>query len=115
MERKSKARAETGIYLVVIAAILIVANVLSYRVYKRFDTTKSERFSLSKGSARLVSEGLAKEKLDLTFYVTRGLPKHESFIQDLTDLLNEYERASNGKMHYTIVEPKTDDEKKQAK
>ena len=115
MERKNKARAETGIYLVVIAAILVVANVISYRAYKRIDTTKSERFSLSKGSARLVSEGLAKEKLDLTFYVTRGLPKHESFIQDLTDLMNEYERASNGHLHYTIVEPKTDDEKKAAK
>jgi ABC-type uncharacterized transport system involved in gliding motility auxiliary subunit len=114
MERKSKARAETGIYLLVVAAILVVANVISYRVYKRFDVTKNERFSLSKGSARLVATGLTRD-LDLTLYVTRGLPKHEAFIQDLTDLLNEYERASNGHLHYTIVEPKTDDERAKAK
>lgn len=114
MERKTKARAETGIYLLVVAAILIVANVISFRAYKRFDVTKNERFSLSKGSARLVSEGLNKD-LDVTVYVTRGLPKHEAFIADLTDLMNEYERASNGKMHYAIVEPKTDEERAKAK
>jgi ABC-type uncharacterized transport system involved in gliding motility auxiliary subunit len=114
MEKKSKARAETGIYLLVVAAILVVANIISYRAYKRYDITKNERYSLSKGSARLVAEGLTKD-LDITVYVTRGLPKHEAFINDLTDLMNEYERASNGKMHYTIVEPKTDEERQKAK
>src|SRR5262249_51054800 len=113
-ERKNKARAETGVYLLVVAAILVVANIISYRAYKRLDTTKNERFSLSKGSAHLVSEKLNKD-LDITLYVTRGLPKHEAFIQDLTDLMNEYERASKGKLHYTIVEPKTDDERAKAK
>ncbi|MFT3776532.1 MAG: GldG family protein [Minicystis sp.] len=114
MERKTKARAETGIYLLVVAAILVVANLVSIRAYKRIDVTKNERFSLSKGSARLVAEGLSKD-LDVTIYVTRGLPKHEAFIQDLTDLMNEYERAASGKLHYTIVEPKTDDERAKAK
>src|SRR5262249_15192491 len=113
-ERKNKARAETGVYLIVVAAILVVANVISYRTYARKDTTKNERFSLSKGSAHLVSEKLNKD-LDITLYVTRGLPKHEAFIQDLVDLMNEYERASGGHFHYTIVEPKTDDERAKAK
>src|ERR1700678_3899499 len=112
MERKNKARAETGIYLVIVAAVLVLANLISFRFYKRFDTTKNERYSLSKGSAHLVGEKLTKD-LDVTLYVTRGLPKHEAFIQDLTDLMNEYERASNGKLHYTVIEPKTDEERKQ--
>jgi ABC-type uncharacterized transport system involved in gliding motility auxiliary subunit len=114
MERKTRARAETGIYLLIVAAILVVANLISIRESKRFDVTKNEHFSLSKGSARLVAEGLTKD-LDLTIYVTRGLPKHEAFIQDLTDLMNEYERAGAGKFHYTVVEPKTDEERAKAK
>jgi ABC-type uncharacterized transport system involved in gliding motility auxiliary subunit len=114
MERKTKARAETGVYLFIVAAILVVANMISIKQSKRFDVTKNEHFSLSKGSARLVSEGLTKD-LELTIYVTRGLPKHEAFIQDLTDLMNEYERAGNGKFHYTVVEPKTDEERAKAK
>src|SRR3569833_437244 len=113
MERKNKARAETNDNLLIFAAILIVANVISYRAYTRFDTTRNERFSLSKGSKHLV-ESLDKD-LDVTIYVTRGLAKYETFIQDLTDLMNEYERASAGKLHYTVIEPKTDDEKAKAK
>jgi ABC-type uncharacterized transport system len=114
MERKTKARAETGLYLLIVAAILVVANLISIRESKRFDVTKNERFSLSRGSARLVAEGLSKD-LDLTIYVTRGLPKHEAFIQDLTDLMNEYEHAGAGKFHYVVVEPKTDEERAKAK
>src|SRR5690349_20476931 len=103
MERKVKAATQTGIYLLLVAAILVVANVISFGVYKRFDMTKNERFTLSKGSARLVAEGL-KQDLQVDVYVTRGLPKHEAFIQDLKDLLDEYERAGNGKLHYTLIE-----------
>jgi ABC-type uncharacterized transport system involved in gliding motility auxiliary subunit len=114
MQRKSKARVETGIYLLVVAAILVVGNLISMRFYKRYDITKNERFSLSKGSARLVHDGLSKD-LDVTLYVTRGLPKHEAFIADLTDLMNEYERAGGGKFRYTLVEPKTDEERAKAK
>jgi len=114
MERKTKARAQTGIYLLVVAAVLIVANLLSFKAYKRFDWTRTERFTLSQGSARLVREGL-KQDLSMDVYVTRGLAKHELFVQDLTDLLKEYEQSSNGKLKYSIIEPKTDEEKEAAK
>jgi hypothetical protein len=114
MERKTRARAVTGVYLLVVGAILVVANIISYSVHKRWDLTKAERFTLSKGSARLVREGL-KQDLQLDVYVTRGLPKHENFIQDLTDLMNEYERASEGKLKYAIIEAKTDEQRALAK
>jgi hypothetical protein len=114
MDRKAKARAETGIYLLLVAAVLVVANLLSLGAYKRIDMTKAERFTLSKGSARLVSEGL-KQQLQLDVYVTRGLPKHEAFIQDLTDLMGEYERAAGGKVKYTLIEAKTEEERTAAK
>ncbi|WP_437908928.1 GldG family protein [Sorangium sp. So ce327] len=114
MERKAKAATQTGVYLAIVAAILVAANVISYGAYKRFDMTKTERFTLSKGSAHLVREGL-KQDLQIDVYVTRGLPKHEAFIQDLTDLMNEYEQASNGKLHYAIIEAKTDEQRAAAK
>ncbi|UQA57915.1 GldG family protein [Polyangium aurulentum] len=114
MERKVKAATQTGIYLLLVAAILVVANIISFGAYKRFDTTKNERFTLSKGSARLVSEGL-KQDLNIEIYVTRGLPKVEAFIENLTDLMNEYERASNGKLHYSLIEAKTEEQKQAAK
>jgi ABC-type uncharacterized transport system involved in gliding motility auxiliary subunit len=114
VERKTKAATQTGVYLFIVAAILVGANLFSYGVYKRFDVTKNERYSLSKGSARLVHDGL-KQDLQIDVYVTRGLPKFDAFIQDLTDLLNEYEHAGAGKLHYSIIEPKTDEQRQAAK
>jgi hypothetical protein len=114
VERKTKAATQTGVYLFIVAAILVGANILSYGAYKRFDVTKNERYSLSKGSARLVHDGL-KQDLQIDVYVTHAGPKFEAFIQDLTDLLNEYERAGGGKVHYAIIEPKTDEQRATAK
>lgn len=114
MERKTRAATFSGVFLAVVAGIVILANVLSFGAYKRFDVTKSERFTLSQGSARLVREGL-KQDLQIDVYVTRGLPKYEAFIQDLTDLLDEYERAGAGKVHYTVIEPKTEEQRQAAK
>jgi hypothetical protein len=114
MERKAKAATQTGLYLGIVALIIVVANVISFGLYKRLDMTKSERFTLSKGSARLVREGL-KQELAIDVYVTRGLPKHEAFVADLTDLMNEYERAGEGRVKYTIIEAKTDEQKNVAR
>lgn len=114
MERKQRAATQTGIYLLVVAAILVFANLLSFTAYTRIDLTKNERFTLSKGSARLVHDGL-KQQMQIDVYVTRGLPKHELFIQDLTDLLNEYEQSSGGKLTYSILEPKTEEEREKAR
>ena len=114
MERRTKAATETGVYLFIVAAILVVANIISYGLYKRIDLTKNERFTLSQGSARLVREGL-KQDLAIDLYVTRGMPKVDAFVQDLVDLMNEYERASNGKVKYTIIEPKTEEQRTAAK
>ena len=114
MERKAKAATQTGLYLLIVAAILVVANLISFRSYQRFDMTKNERFTLSKGSARLVSEGL-KQELTIDVYATRGLAKNEIFVQDLSDLLKEYEKASQGKLKFSVIEPKSEEEKEAAK
>src|SRR6185503_18112088 len=114
MERKTRAATFSGVFLAIVAGIVVLVNVLSYGAHKRFDVTKSERFTLSQGSARLVREGL-KQDLQIDVYITRGLPKYEAFIQDLTDLLDEYERAGNGKVKYTLIEAKTEDQKQAAK
>src|SRR6202042_1177016 len=67
MERKTRAATETGVYLFIVAAILVVANVISFGAYKRIDMTKAERFTLSKGSARLVHD--LKQDLQMDLYV----------------------------------------------
>jgi ABC-type uncharacterized transport system involved in gliding motility auxiliary subunit len=119
MERKARAATLSGVLLVVMAVVLVLVNALAYAKNGRLDMTKNERYTLSKGSARLVNEGL-KENLLVTLYVTKGLPKTDLFIEDLESLLKEYEDASKGadgkpKLTYTILEPKTEEDKNKAK
>ena len=117
MERKTRAATFSGILLLIVAGIVVFANVVANSLPNqkgRLDVTESERFTLSYGSKRLVSEGL-KQDLQIDLYVTRGLPRYEAFIRDLTDLCDEYERAGNGKVKYTVIEAKTEEQKTAAK
>jgi hypothetical protein len=114
MEKKTKAATESGVLILIIAAILIAVNALGVLgLHKRVDTTKNEKFTLSKGSGNLLRS--LKQNMEVTAYVTKGLPKLDAFVRDLRDLLQEYKESSGGKFDYSISEPKTDEEKKVAK
>src|SRR6478609_3652153 len=112
-EHRRKAAAQTGLYVAVIAAIAVVANLLGAKAYKRWDTTQAERYTLSAGSGRLI-RGLSSP-VQVDAYVKTGLPQLDAFVKDLTDLLKEYERAGGGKFKFTIIEPNTDELRAQAK
>lgn len=112
-QEKRKAAAQSGLYLAVVLAIVVVANLLSAGAYKRIDTTATERYTLSQGSGRLVRS--LKEPVQLDVYVKTGLAQLDAFVRDLTDLLKEYERAGGGKFKYTVIEPKTDEQKEKAR
>ncbi len=112
-EQKRKAAAQTGAYLLIITAIIVVANLLSVGKYARLDWTKSERFTLSQGSARLVES--LKAPIQVEAYITKGSAQLDAFVRDLTDLLKEYERGGKGKFKFTLIEAKTEEQREQAK
>ncbi|HKY34333.1 MAG TPA: Gldg family protein [Polyangiaceae bacterium] len=112
-DQKRKAATQTGLYLIVIVAIAVVANMLSFKAYTRVDTTRNERYTLSKGSGRLLSS--LKTPIQIDAYVKTGLPQLDAFVRDLTDLLKEYEREGKGKLKFTLIEPNTDELREQAK
>ncbi len=112
-ERRRTVATQTGLYLLVVSAIAIVVNVLSAGAYGRIDTTYSKRYTLSQGSGRLVRN--LKEPIQIDAYVTRGLAQLDTFVRDLTDLLKEYQRASNGKFKFTLIEANTDELRQRAK
>jgi ABC-type uncharacterized transport system involved in gliding motility auxiliary subunit len=112
-DQKKRAAAQTGLYVVVIIAILVVANLLAAKVYARKDVTRTERFTLSQGSGRLL--GTLKQPIQVDAYIKTGLPQLDAFVGDLTDLLKEYEAAGKGKFKFTLIEANTDDLRSQAK
>ncbi len=124
MERKFKAKAQTGLYLLVAAIVLVLVNLMVRGSNKRLDMTETQRYTLSRGSERLVTTGL-KQDLTIDVYATKGLAKNDTFIQDLTDLLKEYEGATyndpadkkdyTSHVKFSIIDPKTDEQKEEAK
>jgi ABC-type uncharacterized transport system involved in gliding motility auxiliary subunit len=114
MEKRKKSAVESGVLILVVAAILVAVNALSaLGMYSRSDVTKSEKYTLSKGSGNLLRS--MKQELTVEAYVTKGLPKLDAFVRDLRDLLQEYKNAGAGKFDYSIIEPKDEDTKKKAK
>ncbi len=113
-ERRRKVAAQTGLYLVVVTAIVIVANMISAGAYARIDETKNERYTLSKGSERLI-KGL-KTPVEVDAYVKKdtGIAQLDAFVSDLTDLLKEYEDSTDGKFKFKVIDPKTDEEREKA-
>jgi ABC-type uncharacterized transport system involved in gliding motility auxiliary subunit len=112
-DHRRKAAAQTGLYVLIIVAIAVAANVLSSMTYGRKDVTKSEKYTLSQGSGRLLNT--LKSPIQVDAYVRTGLPQLDAFVADLTDLLKEYEAAGKGKFKFTIIEPTTDALRDQAK
>jgi ABC-type uncharacterized transport system involved in gliding motility auxiliary subunit len=111
-ERKRKVAAQTGLYLVIITAIAVIVNLLAAGTYARLDATKNERYTLSKGSARLIQN--LKQPVQADVYVKTGLAQLDAFVRDLTDLMKEYERAGEGKFKFTLIEPTTDELRQRA-
>ncbi len=112
-DRRRKVATQTGLYLVVITAIVVVANMLSAGAYVRSDRTKTQRYTLSEGSGRLVRT--LNEPVHVEAYVKTGLAQLDAFVRDLTDLLKEYERVGDGKFQYTLIEPDTDELREKAR
>ncbi|MFO0679048.1 MAG: GldG family protein [Polyangiaceae bacterium] len=115
MDKKVKAATESGALLAIVAAILVAVNIVTALGGHslRKDVTKSERFTLSQGSGRLLRQ--MKQKMQVDAYVTKGLPKLDQFSRDLRDLLQEYKDASGGNFDYQMIEAKDEEQKKAAK
>jgi ABC-type uncharacterized transport system involved in gliding motility auxiliary subunit len=114
MEKRRKSALESGALILIVAAILVAVNALSQLgVYTRKDVTKTEKYTLSKGSGSLLRS--MKQSLQVDAYVTRGLPKLDAFVRDLRDLLQEYKNAGGEKFDYTLIDSKDEDTKKKAK
>src|SRR6476659_1633953 len=106
MRNTTRLKSESALFLLVLAAILIVANV-------RSDTSRAKLFSLSTGSKRLASS--LKDQMEIRAYFSKDLPTpFNALPRYVRDLLTEYRDASGGKITLRIIEPATDKEKQEA-
>ena len=94
--RQTKYGAYAAIYILVVLAIVVVANVLADRYNKSYDTTSNKRYSLSDQTEKIV-KGL-KQNATITYY------NQSTRFQEGKDLLDQYANLSP-KVHVDYVDP----------
>src|ERR1700761_240711 len=94
--RQTKYGAYAGLYILVVIAILVVANMLADRYNKSFDTTSNKRYSLSDETRKIIS-GL-KQNATITYF------NQSTRFREGKDLLDEY-AALSSKIHVEYVDP----------
>jgi ABC-type uncharacterized transport system involved in gliding motility auxiliary subunit len=93
--RQTKYALYATLYIVIFAAVLVVANVLADRYNKSYDATSNKRFSLSDQTKKILGE--LKNDVNITYF-----DKPTGF-QTAKDLLDRYADASH-KVHIKYVD-----------
>jgi ABC-type uncharacterized transport system involved in gliding motility auxiliary subunit len=97
--RQTKNAAIAGTYLIVVLAVLVVANFLANRYNKSYDSTANKRFSLSEQTAKIVKD--LKQDVNITYF---DKPRNYASGTPVKDLLDRYSNLSP-KVHVSYVDP----------
>jgi gliding-associated putative ABC transporter substrate-binding component GldG len=109
MNTKSSIRNNSLIFVLVLAGILIFANIISIKVFFRGDLTENKLFTLSRASVNLMKS--LDDKLIVKAYFTKNLPgRYATLERQVRDLLEEYAHYSNGNMTIEFLDPAGNEE-----
>ena len=92
--RQTKYAAYATLYIIIFAAVLVVANVLANRYNKSYDATSNKRFSLSDQTFKILHD--LKSDVNITYF-----DKPTGF-QSAKDLLDRYRTPH--KVHVKYVD-----------
>lgn len=90
--RQTQGGTNTTVFILIVLAILCLVNYLGVRHHKRFDLTKSQRYTLSDQTRKLVAQ--LKGPLQIHAFYRRGANGNPYF-ENVQSLLKEYTALSN--------------------
>ncbi|MBK5202413.1 MAG: Gldg family protein [Prolixibacteraceae bacterium] len=103
----------TTLYILVIAGIVILVNILSCRYFFRLDFTGDKRYSLSEATQNMLKD--LDDPITVSAYFSEDLPPQLTQIEtEFKDLLIEYKNASRGNILYEFINPGKDDKTEKA-
>lgn len=98
--------------LLIVIAIVVVANLISRGLYFRLDFTEDQRYTLSKATEDVLAD--LNEVITVQAYFTEELPAQLAYVRnDLRDMLIEYENLSGSNLVFEFINPNESDELKQ--
>ncbi len=104
---------KTLVSILLVIAIIVVANLISQQLYFRMDLTENGQYTLSKPT-RDILRNLA-EPVTVTAYFSENMPPDiEKAKRDFQEMLVEYANLSKGRVDYQFIDPKDDAQKQEA-
>lgn len=101
MKKEIKSRSTN---LIIFIAILVFINLVSQRIFTRFDLTEGNIYSLSEASKKVIKN--LDSRLVVKAYFSKELPSQVADSKRFTrDLLAEYQAYSHGKFRFEFVDP----------
>jgi len=102
-------------FLLVVVVALILVNIISSFVYKRFDMTEDQRYSLSSGTVNFLNNtDNFKSRLNIKIYLDGNLPAELSHFRNaIEDKLIEFKQYTGNKIEYQFINPNVGTEKEQ--
>jgi gliding-associated putative ABC transporter substrate-binding component GldG len=87
-----------------VLGILVLANVISVRLFTRFDLTAENVYTLADASKAIV--GSLDDRVSVRAFFTEELPAPYNNNRRATlDILNEYKAYSNGNLQFDFIDP----------
>lgn len=98
--------------VLIFIGILVVANLISDKLYLRLDFTADKRYTLSDATKDILED--LDDVITVTAYFTEDLPPQlQKSRKDFEDLLIEYENRSGGNVVYEFINPNEDEAEEQ--
>lgn len=105
----------TFLVVVIVAALLL--NIISSFVYKRFDMTEDQRYSLAPGTIEFLHNAENfKSRVNIKIYLEGNLPAElKHFRNAIEDKLKEFKQYAGNRIEYQFINPNigTDQEKQE--
>lgn len=107
-----KAKGSLYTYLLLVAGIIVLVNVLSDRFFLRLDLTADQQYTLSEATRDILKD--LDDPVTVKAYFTKDLPPDVAKTRrDFKELLVEYHNISRGKVMYEFIDPSEDEETEQ--
>ncbi len=94
-------------FLIIVVVAIILLNTISSFLYKRWDITEDQRYSLSKGTISfLEDENTFENRLTIRVYLEGKLPSEIKLFRDaIEDKLKEFKLYAGKRIEYQFINP----------
>lgn len=102
-------------FLAIVIVAIILLNIISSFLNKRWDATKDQRYSLSQGTIDFLSnENSFKNRLNIKIYLDGNLPSElKHFRNAIEDKLKEFKEIAGNRIEYQFINPMVGTEQEQ--